>query len=469
METEPERSWQLLLKVLELNPTDRLATSLCAEILERLHRDEDLEKLYTAYLNLKPGDRAFTSGLEDAKNRLRIKRSASTNLAEVRQDLDGLNTRSNAIYTDQEHLSACMVWLRRAQTHNSGRGVAALFHMDEKRWAVDYPETTGYIIPTFLSYNHLTRDSSHLNWAVDMGDWERDIQSPEGGAGEPFGSYGLRPRVFNTGQVILGWVALFRKTGHEHYLEPACKAADWIVASQDSDGKWVRNTYSGEPKAYKSRVAWALLELYEVTGTVRYRESAERAVGWILRQANPNGWFASNSLTEPGKPWTHLIGYVLVGLLEIYRLDNARVDRQQMISLMQNAAIRISEEYLERKRNNSGGGNALLPGTFDHNWKSLDNWSCITGNAQIEFFLRRLASLTSIPQLALVADMMMDDLKRLHFIDGMADPDYYGGLPGAYPVGGLYCTYLIPNWGVKFFADCLLQRLLSEEKQIVLG
>jgi len=50
-----------------------------------------------------------------------------------------------------------------------------------------------------------------------LGDWEIAIQSPEGGAGEPVGVYVMRPRIFNTGQVILGWVALFAETGDNKY------------------------------------------------------------------------------------------------------------------------------------------------------------------------------------------------------------------------------------------------------------
>jgi hypothetical protein len=57
------------------------------------------------------------------------------------------------------------------------------------------------------------------------------------------------------------------------------------------------------------------------------------------------------------------------------------------------------------------------------------------------------------------ADGLLADLKRIHLLDGISDPALYGGLPGAYPVGGPYCAYSIPNWGVKFFADALLQSI----------
>jgi len=87
-----------------------------------------------------------------------------------------------------------MTWLRRAQEAKRPGGVSAVYYQDQGRWEVDYPETTGYIITTFLTYARLTGDDRYLAWAKEMGDWEVNIQAPEGGAGEPVGVYGLRPR-----------------------------------------------------------------------------------------------------------------------------------------------------------------------------------------------------------------------------------------------------------------------------------
>jgi hypothetical protein len=360
-----------------------------------------------------------------------------------------------------------MQWLRRAQNANPSGGVAANYFMDSRRWEVDYPETTGYIIPTFLNYYRLTGNNKYRQWAMEMGDWEISIQAPEGGVGEAFGRYGLRPRIFNTGQVILGWAALYNETGFAKYLLSARDAADWIISSQDADGKWTASTYQG-PKAYKSRVAWALLELYDLTGEKKYRSAAELSISWVLRQAHENGWFANNSLTEPEKPWTHLIGYVLVGLLEVYRLDNAEFDRDAVLRLLCNAAKGIAAFYLKTKEQ-AGGNYTTLPGAFDQNWLSTEKWSCITGNAQLAFFLRRLMHYSGETIFGRVADLLIDDIKQQHFLSGINDRDIFGGLPGSYPINGAYCAYMIPNWGIKFFADSLLQRLLVLGEQKYLG
>ncbi|HHT9107006.1 MAG TPA: SPASM domain-containing protein [Candidatus Wunengus sp. YC64] len=463
-----EKAWQYLLKVLELTPDDRITVVKCGKILHSLDRYEDLTTLYTTYLNCIPDDLEIKKLLTETHNKLKNIKRDTNEMSRIRHELDRYNTRKNPILPDRDHLDACIKWLRVAQDVNCGGGVSAMYHLDSRKWDVDYPETTGYIIPTFLCYYRLSGIELYLTWAIEMGDWEVEIQSPEGGAGEPVGVYGQRPRVFNTSQVIIGWIALYKETGKGKYLEAANRAADWIADIQDANGMWTRNTYNG-PKAYKSRVAWALLELYTINGNEKYREIAERAIDWTLSQANSNGWFSNNSLSDPNKPWTHLIGYVLVGLMEIYLLDNAHFDRRKVLTVLQNAAKGIADFYMKAKAMDKGSNYVTLPGTFDCNWHSNDHWSCVTGNAQIEYFLRKLAGYTNNPQLVPVADFLLDDIKQLHLLDGVSDKNVYGGLPGSYPIGGGYCAYKIPDWGVKFFADSLLQRMFTNDKLRYLG
>jgi predicted SAM-dependent methyltransferase len=466
---EKEKSWQCLLKVLEIRPDDYIAVAKCIEIMYGLHRFEDISKLCNDYLKLKPQDREAKIISEEVQKVLEgTQKNSEPDTMKRRKELDSIRFRLNTIRSDQEHLSACMKWLARDHEINGGKGAASAYYIDSQRWGTDYPETTGYIIPTFLCYHKLVGDKSYLNNAITMGDWEIAIQTPDGGTGEPVGLYGLRPRVFNTAQVILGWMALYKQTGQDKYLNAAVKAADWIVGKQDPDGKWTKNTYAG-PRSYHSRVAWALLELYAVIKQERYRLAAERSINWVLSQGYDNGWFANTSLSDPNKPWTHLIGYVLVGLTEIYRLNNAQFDREKALSLLCNAAENLVSVYTKLKETSKEGAFLTLPETFDCYWRSSDKYSCITGNAQIEFFIRRIAKYVYNPMFQSVADALLDDLKRLHLLDGVTNPDISGGLPGSYPIGAGYMGYAIPNWGVKFFADSLLQRLLPENLQDFLG
>lgn len=55
-------------------------------------------------------------------------------------------------------LDATYAWLRAAHDAGGGGGVAGWFDTLTGSWAAPYPETTGYIIPTFLGYSEATGD-----------------------------------------------------------------------------------------------------------------------------------------------------------------------------------------------------------------------------------------------------------------------------------------------------------------------
>ena len=87
---------------------------------------------------------------------------------------------SHSMGNSDEHLQATMSWLANAQDANQDGGVAAGYSFG-KGWLSSYPETTGYIIPTFLDFYHLTREESYLNRAVrDFADEISGVSSPSG-------------------------------------------------------------------------------------------------------------------------------------------------------------------------------------------------------------------------------------------------------------------------------------------------
>ena len=143
--------------------------------------------------------------------------------------------------TDQLHLDLCLKWLFKAQEVTKDGGVSAIYEADTKLWRRSYPETTGYIIPTALNYYKYFGDENYKEIAIKMGDWEIDIQSPDGGTGDYLGFYAtntLKPRNFNTGQVMLGYLSLYEFTNNKKYLNAAIKSAEYIISSIDSCGTW---------------------------------------------------------------------------------------------------------------------------------------------------------------------------------------------------------------------------------------
>ncbi|MDE1970813.1 MAG: hypothetical protein KGI50_04550 [Patescibacteria group bacterium] len=355
---------------------------------------------------------------------------------------------------DETHLHGAIEWLSRAQDVTGSGGIAAGYFMLEKRWGLPYRETTGYSIPTFLSYARYMHNALYRNRAIAMGDWELGVQCDDGAFGEVFSGGGVVKKVFNTGQVMLGLCALFDDTRSKCYFESVVRAADWLVALQEQDGRWTRFTTAGA-KTYHARVAWALLETWKRSGVVRYKEAALKQLRWVLSEQNEHGWFRTTSLTDPEKPWTHLLGYTISGLFESSLLLEA--EGEEYYASVSLALERLAECYATQS--------FLLPTTFDSLWKSQDKDSCLTGDAQIGFYWMKSDLFSPHATLNTAGKRMIEELKKVHLLF-QGQPEIAGGVSGSYPVGGQYCPYTMINWGAKFFADFLLLHITHDNKII---
>jgi hypothetical protein len=353
------------------------------------------------------------------------------------------------------HLGSAMEWLCRAQDATGSGGVSYGYGVLEGWWP-EYPETTGYCIPTFLRYARLTGEQQFRDRALRMAEWELTVQSPDGGiVGGPLSRKNHRPRIaFDTGQVLQGWVAAYRETGDVRFLDASERAAGWLVANNRSNGGWHDHDWRGRFRrhAYDARTAWALLELYDVAPQSAYREAAQQNLDWTMQCQLANGWFRENSF-EPGAPaLTHTIAYVLEGLVESWRrLQDAR---------LLEAAVRGAEAL--REQYERGG---WLPATFDARWESRDHYSCVTGCAQSSIVWLQLSRITGQPEFRDAALRMNCWLRSVQ-VEGVANADARGGIPGSHPCYGAYERLRLPNWAAKFFADAMLAECeLSKDAQ----
>ena len=364
------------------------------------------------------------------------------------RDLFGLTHKPES---DLSHLKAAMEWLCRAQDATGTGGCSASYRF-ACGWAQPYPETTGYIISTFLLYAAFSRDSSYITRAKQMGDWEIEIQLPSGAVR---GGSGVNPYpiVFNTGMVILGWTDLYNLTRDEKYLSAAVRAANWLCDNIDDDGKWSRHVYNDIPHAYHSRVSWSLLEVYKATTLRKYYEVATKNIKWVLSNVNSNDWIDYMGFSKKENPFTHTIAYTLRGLLEcgcIFEGEMKNLTHQLVVRV----ADRLMLKYeLNKKHPNAAPGH--FPGRFDSNWQSDKSFSCLTGNSQIAIIWLRLFQIYKDARFLNSALNIMDLLKGLQNIKSKNE-GIRGALGGSYPIWGDYMTYAFPNWAVKFFADALM-------------
>jgi hypothetical protein len=359
---------------------------------------------------------------------------------------------------DEAHLRAAMSWLADAQDACGGEGVANAFFLD-RGWGWAYPETSGYILATFLSYADHSGETGFVDRAKRIGDWEIAIQAPSGG---DLSSTELpQTRVFNTGQVILGWCALLERTGRQEYLRAAVRAGDYLLALQEDDGAWRKDTYCGA-RTYHARVDWALLRLAQASGERRYAEAAARNVRWVLGCQIENGWFERCGFDDD-PPITHVLAYTLRGLLESALADPALAEECGILPAVTRSADAVCRAAAARP---VAGIPGMVPASFDRSWRSPARDSCLTGNAQLACFLYRLSHCTGNQGYREAADGIVSATKRTQLVRTRLRP-LRGAVAGTFPLAHGYVANGYPNWAAKFLADALLMKLNFDKRWVV--
>ena len=325
--------------------------------------------------------------------------------------------------------------------HGCSKGYSLL-----RGWYAPFPETTGYIIGTLLAYARRTGDDSIARRALEMGDWEIEVQCADGGVMEGLLTDAPKPStVFNTGMVIHGWLDLRETSPRDEHLEAAARAGSFLRAHQDHDGAWRGDAeYFQIPHTYCARVSWALVRLAEATGEHAYREAARRQLDWVLEMQQENGWFASCNFIPGRDPNTHGIAYTLRGLLESAVL----LEDEPYLT----AVCRTSQALIDRMESLGG----RLPATFDSRWKPTARYECLTGIAQLGGVWLRVHEVTGDQRYRTAGLAAVERAAAHQQRSSWAPID--GALPGSFPVYGRYAPLQFPNWATKFLVDSLLLR-----------
>ncbi|HEY0427328.1 MAG TPA: hypothetical protein VGC76_05940 [Pyrinomonadaceae bacterium] len=372
--------------------------------------------------------------------------------------------RLRAARSTQKHLEETINWLMRAQDNAKSGGVSGGYSVIEG-WLAPYPETTGYIIPTFYDYAAFSGKENLRERAAHLADWEIEVQMPCGAvqAGLFYGRNSeQKAAVFNTGQVILGWCRTFSETKSEKYMLAARRAGDWLLKVQAQDGAWRVASSETETSvhAYDARTAWSLLEIYALTDEKKYLDAAVRKLDWVLAQQRENGWFAENAFFVSKDKWTvpptHTIAYVLEGLLESFRITKD----ERYLRASEKTAEKLLRIFELRR---------FMAGEFDEKWKSKAKYSCLTGNAQMAGVWLKIFQITSDTRYLNAALKLNDYTKSTQNVATLHG-GIRGGIKGSQPIFGRYTPFIYVNWGAKFFADTLLleEKIMSQFETDVL-
>ncbi len=351
--------------------------------------------------------------------------------------------------TDDVQLVKAANWLKAAQDAMTDGGIGGRYLLSDG-WTSSYPETTGYIIPTFLRLAKELKDDDYLDRAARAVRFLLRVQLDGGGfpAMEVADCQEI-PSPFNTAQIIHGLLAWHEVSGDENVLDVAKKASEWLISVQDDDGAWRRHFYNGVATTYSAHLSCWVAELGTYVGDARLTSCAERHLNWVLSQVDTEtGWvdlcgFDSEQHRERIAS-THTIAYCLWGILITSKILQ-RIDGID--------TVRCAAEAILRRLELSG----WLPGILDHKWRARSNFTCLTGNAQMSLIWLWLFDRDGDVRFLNAALKAVDLVKRAQILTN-ANPGLMGGIPGSDPFWGDYIRLGVPNWAAKFFVDALIEK-----------
>jgi hypothetical protein len=352
---------------------------------------------------------------------------------------------------NMDSVLSAIAWIERAQDADSSGGVPAVY-APVRGWAPPYPETTGYIIPTFLALAARLDRRQLAERAIRMGEWLLSIQYPDGAFPGSVWVAGTEARrsVFNSGQILFGLVALWKATKEARWQDAGLRCARWLLSNQDPDGAWRRFAYRDTFHVYKTRVAWAMGLAGKHWDDAQLVEGAIRNVENALGFQDQQGWFEHVSFDEGTAPVLHTYVYTVQGVLEAGLL----LHRQDFVD----RAV-LSSQALGRSQSSDGS----LPGRVRYDFSS-SGFRCLTGIAQQVIVWGRLRQVgDQRGDWARHSAAALDYLRKVQ-VDKPGHVNN-GGFAGSRPVWGPYMRFRYPNWAVKFYLDAVIAnaQLMDEE------
>ena len=374
---------------------------------------------------------------------MRYKPWRARHLKLVMRDMAGTARQPEADH--QSHLKGAIDWLCHAQDVRNGQsdagGVAAGWSFEDG-WLPGYPETTGYIIETFLAAAPVLGRPELVDRARRMVDWELSLQAADGAFPGHFGEPGSHPVIFNQGQIMHGLVAGYTQLGRTDCLEAGLRAGRWLVAQQDADGCYRKFEHHGVPHVYNTRAIWALAAMGVVANETTFITASRRNLDWALSQQTASGWFATNAFVPGRHPFTHTIAYAIRGFIEVGVL----LGEQRYLQAAEAAARGVMAVQRD---------DGWLAGTYADAWVAHGSYACVTGVAQMALCWLRLAQITGDEVYRRAAQRAIGYVKRTQRL-GDQDAVVRGAIPGSAPIWGAYSRFEFPNWAAKFFADALI-------------
>ena len=255
---------------------------------------------------------------------------------------------------------------------NGSRAYYSRLYNPFSGWSLMYPETTGYIIPTFLTYGEKFKKETVIKKAIKMADWLLSIQNNDGSfPGGLFKKGLIRKSIFNSSQIIIGLVNIYNKTRDDKYLESSIKCAQWIVGNQNNDGSFSKYNYKNDyTPSYYTRVSWPLLMVWKLNGNEKLKDAAIKTLELIYNRKLKNGFIKHSGFKMNSYAFIHTIAYVIRGFFEA----------DQILKINKYEKIAISWADIIMKKFEING---KLPAAYYYDYRGLKKSECLTGYCQL--------------------------------------------------------------------------------------
>jgi len=356
------------------------------------------------------------------------------------------------IRDDMYHLKSSIDWIKKAQDNTADAGVSrgvsliSSLKSNSRGWQPSYPETTGYIIPTILKAADMLDDYDLLRRAKLMADWELSIIFRDGAVHG--GNIGVKSNcaVFDTGQVIRGLYAIYKKTNEKKYLDVAIKSSNWILNNENArKGNWTENNASSVDSSTTTYNIYAIAPIIEMgvdIGNSEFKELGRRAAEFTVSMQNDSGWFEGADFKKTDSALLHTIAYTIDGLWDVGIL----LDEEKFLNSAKKGLDGVLSQMNDR---------GFIPGRMDSDWNASADWACLTSIAQIGVACVKVYKKGGNKKYLEAALKAKDFLKTCqnNFND---EHGGLGALWGSWPISGGYGKYEALNWAVKYFADLLI-------------
>ncbi len=343
----------------------------------------------------------------------------------------------------KKRIDLSLLWLDNSLAACNNQGSSAYRHALGK-WAPIYPETTGYLLGTYVQGNLQSSDESLRDQRVDIIfsnviPYLVSLQNKGGSFRDP--STGETLNVFDTSQIIKGLIDVYpiiAVSNPSYIIDAIDKAYHWIISNLNDGGIFDDYNYvSGYNPSYYSRVAWVLLSVENI---LQYANKKSLALlQYVLSLQNENLSFRNWGLYPQQAGLSHTIAYTLRGLWESATI----LSEDPIKSNVKKTIEKINQEILKTKK---------CPATYDQNWRGDYSYICSTGNAQLAILNLLITERTKDKSFLGPITHLLSPLLKHQKRTGKNK----GAVSASIPIWGKYQRFRYTNWTQKFLADALV-------------